>query len=149
MKPQEFPIEVKRGSVTIRIRRVCPSKKYPDHFLFTLDYHEDGKRQRPSFGTLKEARKGAEDVAERLARGDSKTLVLTGTERMVYLQAVETLHPHGIPLNVAITDFAQSLAILKCRGSVVEAARHFAAVRGGEIKPISVRALVDDLRPTS
>lgn len=145
MKPQEFPIEVKRGSVTVRIRRVCPSKKYPDHFLFGLDYHEDGKRQRPSFGTLKEARKGAEDVAERLARDDSKALVLTGTERMIYLQAVEALHPHGIPLNVAITEFAQALTILKGGGSVVEASRHFAAVRGGEIKPISVRALVDDL----
>jgi hypothetical protein len=61
MRSQEFPIEVKRGSVTVRIRRVCPSKTYPDHVLFALDYHEDGKRQRPSFGTLKEARKCAED----------------------------------------------------------------------------------------
>lgn len=148
MKPQEFPIEVKRGSVTVRIRRVCPSKKYPEHFLFVLDYLDDGMRQRPSFGTLKEARKGAEDAAERLARGDSKTLVLTGTDRMAYLQAVEVLHPHGMLLNVAATEFAQALAILNGGGSVVEASRYFAAVRGAEIKPINVRALVDDLIQT-
>ena len=91
MKPQEFPIEVKRGSVTVRIRRVCPSQKYPEHFLFVLDYHEDGKRQRPSFGTLKEARKAAEDSAERLARGDSKTLVLQGS----WPGTVVTLLPSG------------------------------------------------------
>jgi len=145
MKQTEFPIEVKRGSATVRIRRVCPSKKYPDYFVFVLDYHEDGKRRRPSFATLKEARKGAEDVAERLARGDSKTLVRTGNERLLYLQAVEALHPHGMPLGVAAAEFAQAMTILKGRGSVVEAARHFAAVRGGEIKPVSVRALVDDL----
>jgi len=57
-------------------------KKYLDYFVFVLDYHEDGKRQRPSFSTLKEARKRAEDVAERLAPGDSKALVLTGNERL-------------------------------------------------------------------
>lgn len=145
MKAPEFPIAVKRGSVTVRIRRVCPSKRYPDYFAFTLDYHEDGKRQRPSFASLKEARKGAEDVAERLARGDSKALVLTGPERLLYLQALEALQPHGTPLNVAVAEFAQAMTILGSRGSIVEAARHFAAVRGGEIKPISVRALVDDL----
>ena len=145
MKPSEFPIEVKRGSVTVRIRRVCPSKKYPDYFVFVLDYHEDGKRQRPSFATPKEARKGAEDVAERLARGGSKSLVLTGNEPLIYLQAVEALHPHGTPLSVAAAEFVQAMTIIKSGGSVVEAARHFAAVRGGEIKPVSVRALVDDL----
>jgi len=69
MKSPESPIEVKRGSVTVRIRRVCPSKRYPDYFVLVLDYHEDGKRQRPFFATLKEARKGAEEVAETLARG--------------------------------------------------------------------------------
>ena len=82
MKPSEFPIEVKRGSVTVRIRRACPSKKYPDYFVFVLDYHEDGKRQRPSFAALKEARHEAEAVAERIARGDSKTLVLSGSDRL-------------------------------------------------------------------
>jgi hypothetical protein len=101
MKSTEFPIEVKRDSVTVRIRRVCTSKKYPDYFVFVFDYHEDGKRQRPFFTTLKEARKGAEDVAARLVRGDSKPLVLIGHERLIYLQAVEALHPHGIPLSVA------------------------------------------------
>ena len=85
------------------------------------------------------------DVAERLSRGDGKALVLTGHERLVYLQAIEVLHPHQTPLNVAAAEFAQAMTILNGRGSVVEAARHFAAVRGGEIKPVSVRALVDDL----
>ncbi len=108
-----------------------PSKKYPEHFLFVLNYHEDGKRHRPSFGTLKEARKAAEDAAER------------STARRSCSPA-----PHGVPLNVAVTEFAQALAILNGGGSVVEASRHFAAVRGGEIKPISVRGLVDDLIQT-
>ena len=34
-KAIEFPIAVKRGSVTVR--RACPSNKYPDYFVFALD----------------------------------------------------------------------------------------------------------------
>src|SRR5438045_3456218 len=76
---------------------------------------------------------------------DGKALVLTGHERLVYLQAIEILHPHQTPLNVAAAGFAQAMTILNGRGSVMEAVRHFAAVRGGDIRQISVRALVDDL----
>jgi len=78
MKQPKFPIEIKRGSVTVRIRRVCPSPKYPEYFCYGLDYHEDGRRQRPTFGTLKEARKEAETAAERLSRGDTKALNAEG-----------------------------------------------------------------------
>ena len=148
VKPTEFPIEVKRGSFCVRIRRVCPSKNYPDYFTFVLDYHEDGKRQRPSFATLKEARKEAEEVATRLARGDTKALVLTGTDRLMYLQAVEALAPHGLPLGVAAAELEQALTILKGRGSIVEAVRYYASAHGTDMKPISVRELVADLLRT-
>jgi hypothetical protein len=141
----KFPIEIKRGSVTVRIRCQHPSKQYPDYEVFTLDYHEGGRRERPSFATLKEARKEAETAAERLARGEGQSLVLTGNDRLIYLQALETLYPLGIPLNVAATEYAQALAILRGKGSVLEASRHFAATHACEIRPIRTSDLVEDL----
>lgn len=145
MKPQEFPIEVKRGSVTVRIRRVCPSQKYPEHFLFVLDYHEDGKRQRPSFGTLKEARKAAEDSAERLARGDSKTLVLQGNARLEYSRALELLSPLGVTLDVAAAAFAQANSLLNNKGTLVDAVKYYASTHGADMKPIRTAELIEDL----
>ena len=145
MKPSEFPIEVKRGSVTVRIRRACPSKKYPNYFVFVLDYHEDGKRQRPSFATLKEARREAEAVAERIAHGDSKTLVLSGSERLTYLQAVEALFPSGITLGVAAAEFAKAASLLNGKGSLLDAARYYASAHGADMVPIRTSELVADL----
>lgn len=145
VKQPKFPVEIKRGSVTIRIRRVCPSPKYPDYYCFGLDYHEDGRRQRPTFGTLKEARKEAAATAERLSRGDGKAITLTGGERVHYLQAMGALNPHQVPLSTAATDYAQALGLLNGRGSIIEACRFYAEAHGDDIKPIRVQALVDDL----
>lgn len=145
MKQPKFPIEIKRGSITIRIRRVCPSPKYPEYFCYGLDYHEDGQRQRPTFGTLKEALKEAKAVAERLTRGDSKSLTLTGSDRVDYMQAMEALHPHQVQLSTVATDYAQGLGLLNGRGSIVEACRYYAEAHGDDIRPMRVQALVDDL----
>lgn len=145
MKQPKFPVEIERGSVTIRIRRVCPSPKYPDYYCFGLDYHEDGRRQRPTFGTLKEARKEAAATAERLSRGDGNVLKLTGAERLNYMQAVEVLYPHQVALSTVATDYAQGLGLLNGKGSIIEACRFYAASHGDDIKPMRVQALVDDL----
>ena len=148
MKQPGFSTKVKRGSVTVRIRRVIPSPKYPDYFRFALDYHEDGKRQRPTFATLKEARKEAGSAADRLSRGDGKALTLTGDDRLNYVQAVATLYPHQVPLCLAAQEYAQAITLLRGKGSITEACRYYMATPGEDVKPVRTAAWVDDLIAT-
>lgn len=142
------PIEIKRGSVCVRIRCIYPSKDYPNYRRFVLDYHEDGHRQRPTFATLKEARKEAAAIAARLSRGDSKALTLTGSDRADYVQAMEALHPHQAMLSTVANDYAQGLGLLNGKGSIIEACRFYAAAHGDDIRPMRVQTLVDDLIET-
>lgn len=73
---------VKVGSVTIWIRLQRPSKNNPGYRCYTLDYTEDGRRQRPSCATLQDAKREAKAVAQPLSRGDTGSIVLTGNARL-------------------------------------------------------------------
>ena len=72
---------VKCGSVTLWIRLQRPTKDDPKYRCYTLDFMEDGRRMRPSFGILKDAKKEAKTVAQRLSRGDTGNVVLMGCQQ--------------------------------------------------------------------
>lgn len=114
---------VKCGSVTVWIRLQHPTKDNPDYRCYTLDYTEDGRRRRPSCPTLEEAKKEAKAVAQRLSRGDTGNLVLTGNERQIYARAHESLAPLKVPLDVAAADYARATQALNGKGTLLDAAR--------------------------
>lgn len=136
---------VKCGSVTVWIRLQRPTKDDPNYRCYTLDFTEDGRRMRPSFNKLKEAKGQAKKVAERLSRGDAGNLVLNGNSRMEYSRALESLTPLGVSLDVAAADFARATQVLNGKGSLLDAARYYATVHGADMKPIRTGELVDDL----
>jgi integrase len=136
---------VKIGSVTVWIRLQRPTKDDQKYRCYTLDYSEDGCRMRPSFGTLKQAKKEAKTVAQRLSRGDTGNLVLQGNARLEYSRSLESLAPVGVSLDVAAADFARATQVLNGKGSLLDAARYFALTHGADMRPIRVGELVHDL----
>jgi hypothetical protein len=58
---------------------------------------------------LKEARREAELVAAKLASGENEVLRLTSTDRVGYLQARAELLPLNLPLNVAVSEYVNTV----------------------------------------
>ena len=121
---------VKCGCVTVCIRLQRPTKDDPNYRCYTLDFTDDGRRMRPSFVTLKEAKKQAKKVAKRLSRGDTGTVVLNGNPRLKYSRALESLAPLGVSLDVAAADFARAAQILNGKGNLLDAAGCAVGLRG-------------------
>jgi len=120
-KFRKFPIAVKRGSFVVKIY-YTPSGGYD---RFTVTYTSLGKRRRHTFSDLRDARIQAETIANKHARGQADALLLTNTDRLLYVRAVQTLRPVKTSLDRAAADFAEAHRILDGR-SVIEAARDYA-----------------------
>ncbi len=103
-KNQEFPVVVKRGSVSIKIYRT------PTHDCerFTISYYQDGVRQRPSFSTFDAAKAEAEAVASRLASTDAAVLKLTSADSSAYQRARQHLDPLGVAIEIAAAEFSDA-----------------------------------------
>jgi len=136
---------VKCGSVTLWIRLQRPTKDDPKYRCYTLNFMEDGRRMRPSFGILKDAKKEAKTVAQRLSRGDTGNVVLNGNTRLEYSRALESLAPLNVSLDVAAADFARATQLLNGKGSLLDAVRYYATTHGADMRPIGTGELVDDL----
>jgi integrase len=133
------PIEVKRGSVIVRIYRQKSAG------VFTVSHYEGGQRKRASFCNLARAREEANQVADRLARHDGSSLILKGSNLIEYSRAQECLGPIGVRLDIATSEYSQAISILKGKGTVLEAVRYFATSRAAETTPIRTEELVKDL----
>ncbi len=135
----KFPVEVRRGSIVVRIFR------QKEAGVFTVAYYEDGQRKRVSFGDLADAREEADNTADRLSRSNSSSLILNGSDLAEYAMARECLNRVGARLDIAASEYSQAMSVLNGRGTLLEAVRYFCACRAGEVIPIRTQALVDDL----
>ena len=106
------PIEIKRGSASVKIytgtNRVG-DKVYPQ---FTLVYYDGSQRKKARFADLGEAKREGELVATKLANGENDVLRLTSTDRAIYVQAVAHLRSLDVPLNVAVLEYASAVKSL-------------------------------------
>jgi hypothetical protein len=116
-KAARAPITVKRGSFVVKIYHT-PSGGYD---RFTVVCTSLGKRRRYTFSDLRDARIQAETIANKHARGQTDALLLTNSDRLLYVRAVQALRPVKVSLDRAAADFAEAHKILEGR-SVVEAA---------------------------
>ncbi|MCF7765455.1 MAG: site-specific integrase [Verrucomicrobia bacterium] len=106
--PDRFPVMVRRGSVTIRIR----SESIGGYQFYGIDFHDGRKRCRKRFNTYQDARREADVIAARLASGEAQALHLTGHDRREYVQAMAILRTSGVGLVDAVERFTKAQALL-------------------------------------
>jgi integrase len=138
-------VEVKRGSVTVRIYKT-PRGRYHSH---TLVYYEAGQRKREVKAKLEEAIARAEDVATRIANGETQMLGFTQSERGTFLRICELAAPTGKPPELCMAEYADLLQQLKTKDSTLnteatlqEAVRFFLENRPRGIVSLPIPALV-------
>lgn len=118
----EFPMEVKSGSVTVKIYKV--ENKGRDSF--TVSYFADGRRKQKMFADFKEAHAEAKSKAISMSKGELDVLHLASADRLAYVHAVEALKPTGVPLELAAKDYAEAWKALGGKASLLEAAKEYA-----------------------
>jgi len=120
-KGEKFPLTIKAGSSSVKIYREIR----PDGSVYyKLSYHLGGKRHRPSFADLEEAKKEAAAKAAQLSRGDIDAMQLNGKDRLAYGRALEAVRQFNIPLDAAAIDYAEVRKVLG-KHSLMEAARFY------------------------
>ena len=97
----KFPIEVKKGSVRVKIYRTVDRGRD----RFTVAYHEGDRRRLIQFADLSEAKEEAGVIAEQLNAGRGAALELTGSDRDSYLYATSKLKALKIDLVPAIDEY--------------------------------------------
>lgn len=133
-KAEKFPLTIKAGSSSVKIYR----EGRPDGSVyFKLSYHLGGKRHRPSFADLDDAKNEAQAKAAQLARGDVDAMQLNGKDRLAYGRALEAIRTLGMPLDAAAIDYAEARKILK-NNSLLDAARFYMRHHGQGITGKSV-----------
>lgn len=140
-KTDKFPLEIKSGSVTIKIYE-CLNKGYKS---YSVSFFSEGKRKLKAFADLAEAKREAKKLAQDLSRGDLEATKLTGAARLAYVHALKELKPTRVPLEVAAKEYAAAFKILAGRGSILEAARDYAKRNHKGLPKLTVREAVDEL----
>jgi integrase len=116
-----FPMEVKRGSVRVKIYRVTNKQRTS----FTVSWFGEGRRQLKMFADLEEAQEEARSKALSLSRGEVDVLTLRSADRLAYSHAMEALRATGVPLELAAKEFAAASKELGGRTSLLEAVRDY------------------------
>jgi len=133
-KAEKFPLNIKAGSSAVKIYR---ESRTDGSVYYKLSYHLGGKRHRPSFADLGEAKNEATAKAAQLARGDVDAMQLNGKDRLAYGRALEAIRTLRMPLDAAAIDYAEARKILK-NNSLMDAARFYMRHHGHGITGKSV-----------
>lgn len=129
MKTVKFPLTITEAGVSAKIRQVTQTKKGRVYTGYMLEYILLGKRKQEWHSDLKKAKAAASDACNRIANGSQCVLELNNHDRLIYLRAIESLKLSGVPLDLAAAEFAQAVTALNGKGTLLEAAREFAARR--------------------
>ncbi len=138
---EEFPIRVKAGSSTVKIYR----DRKPSGDYFRLVYYHGGKRHRPNFRSLDDARREAAAKVAQLARGDVDAVQLTGRDRLTYGRALDAVKPLGVALDAAAIEYAQAAKTLAGH-SLIDAAGFYMRHHGSGVTGRLVADAVQDFR---
>ena len=120
-KRMDFPMEVKQGSVVVKIYRV--ENKGRDSF--TVSYHADGKRTQKMFAGFNEAHAEAKSKATILSRGELDALHLRSEDARVYVYCVQMSKTTGIPLDLLVKDAVEAVKVVDGKVSLLEMAKEF------------------------
>jgi integrase len=141
---QQFPMPVKRGSVTVLINRIRKRKR-KGYTYYQVRYYVDGVRMAKSFSDLRRAERAAASFARKLHKGASRSVELRGNDCTAYLQAKAALGPIQVRLDLAAHEYRLCHDLLAGRASIVEAVRHFAEAKIETVMPKPVPEILKEL----
>lgn len=137
--------KIKRGNVTVKIYsgvNRSGDKIYP---FWTLAYYDGKKRVRKNFADFEIAKANAEDAATKLANGENTALQLTSLDRSIYVQAQEILKPFGLPINLAVSEYASAASRLPKGVALKEAVDFYLRRNPASLPTKTVRKVVDEM----
>jgi len=146
MKKPQFPLRVSEQGVLAKVRRIVQNKYGEAYVFYVVEYVLLGKRKQEWFSELEAAKTAASDACRKIANGEQSVLQLKNQDRLVYLRALDLLKPTGLELDMAVSDFAQAFTALNGKGTLLEAAREFAARHSIVLPKISVPDAVELLK---
>jgi integrase len=144
----DAPIQVKRGSVTVKIYSGANRVSGISYDQFTVVYYDGVQRKKKTFATLGDAKREANLTATKLANGENQVLRLTSTDRTVYLEAVGQLRPFALPLNLAVQEYTSAIKQLPEGTTLKEAVDFFRRRNPTSLQKRSVRQVVDEMLAT-
>jgi len=150
MKPKAVssvtaPIEVKRGSVTVKIYTEVNRVNGVPYNQFTVVYYDGTQRKKKKFSALEDATREAKLTATKLANGENQVLRLTSTDRIIYLEAVSQLKPFSRPLNLAVQEYTSALKQLPEGTTLKEAVDFFRRRNPATLQKRTVREVADEM----
>ncbi|CAN5237555.1 hypothetical protein BH20VER2_BH20VER2_12450 [soil metagenome] len=135
-----FPVEVKRGSCTVKIYE----EPKAGAVYFRVIFHVGGKRHRVSFKTLEKALTHAELKAAEMSRGDADALQLTGHDRPIYVRATNALAGFNIAVDTAAEEYRTAREMMQ-GVSLIDAATFYQLHHGEHLTRKSVADAVDEM----
>lgn len=131
------PLLVTVGSATVRVYGRGSGARWD------VVYRLNGVRKMESRGSESAAMARAREVAKLLDRGRANLLTLRVEDGASYSAAMRTLAGIGVPLSVAVEEYAAARKRLGLRGSVLEAAEFFARSAPAERREVKVSEAVE------
>src|SRR6266498_5165241 len=112
MKTVKFPLVVKEGGVSARIRQTTKTVNGHVHTYYIVEYVLLGQRKQEWRAYLGEAKQAASDACKRIANGEQSVLELKSSDRLAYLRATESLATLNVTIDTACRDYRDAVAIL-------------------------------------
>ena len=137
---ESWPVEVKSGSAVVKIYRTQKSSGYVS---YSAVYYKGRERKVRFFQELAEAKAEAKRIADDITEGEHISLELTAGQRLAVKRALEIATQLGIPVDVAVSKYAEAYRHLHETGAdVAEVCRKYAKQNAGSVL-ISVPAAVE------
>ncbi|MFM8471172.1 MAG: tyrosine-type recombinase/integrase [Limisphaerales bacterium] len=148
MKAKAAPIQIKRGSVTVKIYTSKNRANGISYDRYTLVYYDGAHRRKKNFGDKEEAEREAKLTATKLANGENQVLQLTSTDRTIYLEALDRLRPFQRPLNLAVQEYTSAIKQLPDGATLKEAVDFFRRRSPAALQKRTVREVADEMLTT-
>lgn len=139
------PIQIKRGSVTVKIYTEVNRVNGVPYNQFTVVYYDGTQRKKKKFAALEDATREAKLTATKLANGENQVLRLTSTDRTIYLEAVSQLKPFARPLNLAVQEYTSAIKQLPDGTTLKEAVDFFRRRNPATLQKRTVREVADEM----
>jgi len=141
------PIEIKQGSVTVRIYKTKwrDKKRRKDYRSHTIIWSDGTGRKREKRATIESARRRARQIAVDLLDGQIAQSQFTESDRASFRRSRELLHAIGDPpLEIAVGIYTESVQILPAGVTPLEAARFYVAQNPAGVLQATIPKTIDE-----
>lgn len=143
--PTKFPVEVIGMAGNAKIRQRTFDKGGVTYSSYVVDYVLNGKRVQTARTDFVEAHAIADEAVKKMANEEAQSTLLVNGERFAYLRAIESAAPTGKALDIVASEYAEAVALLGGRVSLLEATRFWLSRHVGVKNEITVLAAAEVL----